>query len=162
MPTEVDEMKRFVKASNFIGGIFVDKVQYYAHAWLPVFDIVRTAFEKRKNLDTKGRIVVFEQYAPWKQFLSKLEQEIGTSDVLYVIYPDTSKGWRIQAAPIEPYSFKSRKALPEPWRGLKGDELSKISKVNNCVFCHASGFVGGNESKEGALEMAKKAINFEE
>ena len=45
---------------------------------------------------------------------------------LYVIYPDEFGGnWRIQAVPISPESFESRKALPEKWRGVRDDELSK-------------------------------------
>lgn len=62
----------------------------------------------------------------------------------YVIYPDETGGqWRIQAVPVSPESFESRKALPDAWRGLRDDELSKVSGVGGCVFVHASGFIGG-------------------
>jgi uncharacterized UPF0160 family protein len=54
----------------------------------------------------------------------------------------------------------SRKALPEPWRGIRDDELSKLSGIAGCIFVHASGFIGGNHSKEGALEMAVKSLSF--
>ena len=49
----------------------------------------------------------------------------------------------MQAVPVSPESFASRKALPEVWRGLRDDVLSKASGVDGCVFVHASGFIGG-------------------
>ena len=54
----------------------------------------------------------------------------------------------MQAVPVSPESFASRKALPEVWRGLRDDELSKTSGVDGCVFVHASGFIGGEQSAE--------------
>jgi uncharacterized UPF0160 family protein len=79
--------------------------------------------------------------------LFELEAEQGISEdelPFYVIYPDETGGnWRIQAVPVSPESFDSRKALPEKWRGVRDDELSKISGVDGCIFVHASGFIGG-------------------
>lgn len=40
-------------------------------------------------------------------------------------------------------SFESRKALPEAWRGLRDEELSKASGIEGGIFIHASGFIGG-------------------
>lgn len=62
---------------------------------------------------------------------------------LYILYPDESGKWRIQAVPKSPDSFESRKALPEPWRGLRDEELSAKTGVPGCIFIHASGFIGG-------------------
>ena len=31
-----------------------------------------------------------------------------------------------------------------------------------CVFCHNAGFIGGNQTKEGALRMARDALAFVE
>ena len=63
---------------------------------------------------------------------------------LYILYPDeTASNWRIQAVPVASESFESRKALPEKWRGVRDDELSKLSGVDGCIFVHASGFIGG-------------------
>lgn len=73
---------------------------------------------------------------------------------------DRSKGWRVQAVGVSPDRFESRKALPEPWRGMRDDELSKESGIPGCVFIHMSGFIGGNQTYEGALQMAKAALRF--
>ena len=79
----------------------------------------------------------------------------------YVIYPDESGGnWRVQAIPVSPESFESRKALPELWRGVRDDDLSQIAGIESCIFVHASGFIGGNKTEGGALEMAQKALKM--
>ncbi len=52
-----------------------------------------------------------------------------------------------------------RLSLPEPWRGLRGVELSNASGIDGCVFVHMSGFIGGNSTYEGALEMAVKTLD---
>ena len=63
---------------------------------------------------------------------------------LYIVYPDeTANNWRIQAVPVSPNSFESRKALPEQWRGLRDEELTTVSGIANGIFVHASGFIGG-------------------
>ena len=68
----------------------------------------------------------------------------------YIIYPDeTASAWRVQAVPLNSESFESRKALPEEWRGLRDDELSSTSGVPDCIFVHASGFIGGESSSGG-------------
>ncbi len=62
----------------------------------------------------------------------------------YVVYPDETAGnWRVQAVPVSPESFDSRKALPEEWRGLRDEELSRSSGIEGGIFIHASGFIGG-------------------
>ena len=81
----------------------------------------------------------------------ELEQEADSvaqpNQAIYVIYPEeTANTWRVQAVPISPDSFESRKALPEAWRGLRDDELSKISGIDGSVFVHASGFIGGSSA----------------
>lgn len=48
--------------------------------------------------------------------------------------------------------------MPESWRGLRDAELSKESGVDGGVFVHASGFIGGNETYEGVLKMARLAL----
>lgn len=63
---------------------------------------------------------------------------------IYVIYPDETGGnWRLQAVPLSPESFESRKALPEKWRGLRDEVLSETSGIPGGIFVHASGFIGG-------------------
>lgn len=69
---------------------------------------------------------------------------IEANKAIYVVYPDeTARNWRVQAVPVSPESFESRKALPEAWRGLRDEELSRVSGIEGGIFVHASGFIGG-------------------
>ncbi|KAI0438871.1 metal-dependent protein hydrolase [Xylaria telfairii] len=161
------EDARFEMASRRIGREFDLALTYYASAWLPARAIVQAAYAKRTEHDPTGRVMVLEgQAVPWKDHLYTLEEEQETEDqnkVLYVLYaegPAPGAKWRIQAVPVSKDSFQSRKALPEPWRGARDDGLDEITGVSGGVFVHASGFIGGNKTFEGAKAMADKACSF--
>ena len=47
---------------------------------------------------------------------------------------------------------------PYKWRGLKNEELSKVTGIPGCVYVHDFGYIGGNRTYEGALAMARKAL----
>lgn len=159
------EDARFVTASQRIGEEFSKDLEYYAKAWLPAREIVKTAYEKRLEYDPEGRIMVLEgQSVPWKDHLYTLEEAEGTDKkVLYVLYaekPVPDAKWRIQAVPVTKDSFQSRKPLPEPWRGARDEALDEITGIPGGVFIHASGFIGGNKTFEGAKAMAVKALSL--
>ncbi|KAI1188616.1 metal-dependent protein hydrolase [Nemania serpens] len=161
------EDARFETASRRIGEEFDRELIYYTSAWLPARAIVQAAYAKRRDFDPEGRIMVLEgQAVPWKDHLYTLEEEEGTSEenkALYVLYPEKptpDAKWRIQAVPVTQGSFQSRKALPEPWRGARDSALDEITGVPGCVFVHASGFIGGNTTFEGAKALAEKACAF--
>ncbi|KDQ63733.1 hypothetical protein JAAARDRAFT_29765, partial [Jaapia argillacea MUCL 33604] len=153
---------QFGKASLLTGEEFLGRLDYYGNAWLPARDIVAKGLSERKNVDASGKIILFNQFAPWKEHLFELEAEQAIAEdskPIYVVYPDEMGGnWRIQAVPVSPESFQSRKALPEAWRGLRDDELSKASGIDGGIFIHASGFIGGNKTQDGALRIAKASL----
>lgn len=158
------EDERFVLASQRIGEEFDRDLDYYIKAWQPARSLVEKAFGERSQYDAEGRIMVLSgQSCPWKDHLYMLEEESKEEGkVLYVLYPEKptpDAKWRIQTVPVTKDSFESRKALPKEWRGVRDEELDKVSGVPGCVFVHAAGFIGGNKTFEGALELAKKALN---
>ena len=145
------------------------RLKYYANAWLPARDLlVSSVMTSKASVDPTGQILLFEQFLPWKVFfcssldsdlhlavilfqehLFELETDekntaIEANKAIYVVYPDETAGsWRVQAVPVSPESFESRKALPEAWRGLRDEELSRVSGIKGGIFIHASGFIGG-------------------
>ena len=76
------------------------------------------------------------------------------------VQDERSKTWRIQAISLALGSFESRKALPLAWRGLRDEELSAMCGIEGGVFIHMSGFIGGNKTYDGALNMAIKALGM--
>ncbi|KAJ7492589.1 metal-dependent protein hydrolase, partial [Mycena latifolia] len=155
---------QFAKASLLTGEEFLGKLNFYANAWLPARDLLIASIESSKQqIDPTGKIIVLEQFLPWKEHLFDLEAESAMPEsdkAIYVVYGDDGGSWRVQAVPVSSESFESRKALPEAWRGLRDDTLSAASGIEGCVFVHASGFIGGNKTKEGAMKLAKAALEM--
>ncbi|XP_042043921.1 MYG1 protein C694.04c-like [Salvia splendens] len=107
-------------------------------------------------------LAVYKNFMEWKLHLFELEEEMKINPpIKYGLYQDDrSKSWRVQAVAMAPDRFESRKALPAPWRGLRDDELSRESGIPGGVFVHMSGFIGGSQTYEGALAMAKAALKL--
>jgi uncharacterized UPF0160 family protein len=78
--------------------------------------------------------------------------------IKFVLYTDQGGMWRVQAVTVEGMAFENRLGLPEKWRGVRDDDLEKISGIKGSRFVHAAGFIGGNTLYEGALEMARVAL----
>ena len=147
---------------SLVGTEFEDRVKFYADVWWPARSLVANAIEKRFEVSDCGRIISFDKGAcPYKEHLFNLEEEQNIKgDILFALFPDDSnKNWRVAAVPVEDQSFVSRMKLKADWCGFRDQELSEKSKIDGCVFVHASGFIGGNNSREGALKMALKTID---
>lgn len=100
-----------------------------------------------------GKVLLLERFCPWQQYVAN------NPDLLFVIFLDPTGSWRVQTVPETPYSFKSKKSLPESWAGLEGENLQKVTGVEDAVFCHAGRFIAGAKSKEGAIKMAELALS---
>ncbi len=155
--------KQFEKAVQITGEELVATVETIALSSLPARGIVEQALNDRFSAHPSGKIVCLPQYCPFKSHLFELEEELKLKDKdlpLYCLFQDTSSAWRIQAIPLSPDSFSSRKALPEPWRGVRDDALSELTGVPDCIFIHASGFIGGAKTKEAVISLAQLALQF--
>lgn len=82
--------------------------------------------------------------------------------ILFCLYLDDRENkWRVQAVSKSAGGFENRRSLRAAWRGLRDEQLSTTSGIAGCVFVHASGFIGGNATLQGALEMARQSIAAE-
>jgi len=151
----IDE--RFQKAMNMAGFEFVDAVDALVNSWLPARDVVQVSYDARKEVHPSGSIMKLTQFSPWKEHLSELEGD--DPQILYVLFQDTTGSWRVQCV-NEPNSFQSRLPLPEAWRGVRDDELSKLTGIEGCIFVHASGFIGGAKTYDAVLRMASQALDL--
>lgn len=149
----------FLKAVELTTLEFFEAVDFYACSWLPARSIVEDAFAAATSVHESGRIVVFPAAGcPWKEHLIDVEKASNClGRTIYVLFSD-GKGWRVQCVPKENSSFQNRKSLP--WKGLRDEELSKASGIEGGVFVHASGFIGGNKTFDGAKAMAIKALDM--
>lgn len=162
---EAKEDERFEKASAFVGNQFLMSLKQLHSAWLPARVLVREAFSKRFDVHPSGAIVVLpyrDGGLPWSDHLYTAEEEDKqTQKVLYVLFAESDTAdskWRLRAVSVGRGSFKNRKDLPDSWKGIRDEQLIEVSGIPGCVFVHASGFIGGNQTFDGALKMAIKAV----
>lgn len=155
-PQEVD--KAFEEAVKYVGSEFVDKIKYFANSWLPARSIVEDAVQNRYNIHDTGCIIELEKFCPWQEHLMDVEKFIGNVEISFVIYKGTNNDYRVQTVPVQQGSFVSRKSLCKKWFGLRDEELEKVSGIEGSIFVHATGFTGGNRTREGAIEMAIKSL----
>eukprot|EP00055_Hartaetosiga_balthica_P004092 m.10086 g.10086 ORF g.10086 m.10086 type:complete len:342 (-) comp3608_c0_seq1:795-1820(-) len=160
----VDRDAKFRDAIALVGKEFEEVLDFYFNSWLPARKHVVSAIEKRKEIDESGEIILMECSCPWKAHLFALETSLAQDDeeinIKYVLFTDTHGKWRIMAVPVAPSSFNSRKSLPEAWCGVRDQELSELTGIDGCIFVHASGFIGGNNTYEGALKMAQDSLKM--
>ncbi|KAF4094049.1 hypothetical protein AMELA_G00009030 [Ameiurus melas] len=155
-----DTQEGFNKAITLVGAEFLDRLHYYQNAWLPARVVVEAAIHMRHQVDASGEIVLLAQGGcPWKEHLFSLEREFKLDIAIkFVLYPDQNGQWRVQCVPTGLNTFQNRLSLLDEWRGLRDNALSQFSGIPDCVFVHASGFIGGNKTKEGVLEMARRTL----
>ena len=176
-----DEDSLFARASKFIGDTFLCKLRHASSSWLPARATVRDAYNSRFSAHPSGRIIILPKAGiPWKEHLYNFEkEESGKSEedpskqVYYVLYSETANAdskWRVQAVSVTDSSFESRKPLRETWRGVRDSDLDGVIAAEaeskglekipeGAIFVHASGFIGGHKTKEGALAMAVRSID---
>ncbi|XP_053693612.1 MYG1 protein [Sabethes cyaneus] len=157
--SDADVIKRFEQAKAYVGKEFVDSVLYYSVSWWPARDLVASAVKNRLNIHSSGAILELERFCPWKDHLYELEDEYNIVGLCkYVIYYNKENDWRVICVPLQPASFVCRKFLAAPWRGVRDEELATISGIEGSKFCHQTGFIGGNTTREGALRMAVASL----
>ena len=152
--------ERFELASQICGDDFLSVMTNVVESDIPARAFVERALLKRHETDASGEIIVLESGGlPWRGHLYELEAEHKVDPLIkFVLYTDQADMWRVQAVTVEGRGFENRLSLPEEWRGVRDQDLAKLAGIPGCTFCHAAGFIGGNETFEGALEMARVAL----
>ncbi|XP_039957336.1 MYG1 protein [Bactrocera tryoni] len=159
----VIEQKRFELALELVGKEFVENVLDMAGSWIKAREYVRKALEQAKSIYKTGEILILERFCPWKAHLSDLEKEYNVVGIpKLVIFSEKEQSWRVAGVPVSPSSFLGRKFLPQPWRGLRDEELSTTANIPDLIFVHSTGFIGGAKTKEAALAMAIKSVQWKD
>jgi len=152
---------KFLLAVELTGKEFMESLNFFSKSWLPCRDIVMDAVKNSVTKTGDNQIVVLNQFCPWKSHMFDIEEELNiVGRIKYCLFADQSKSWRVQCVSATENSFQNRISLPEPWRGKRDNDLSEISGIPGCIFVHATGFIGGTATFEGALQMAKTALKL--
>lgn len=97
------------------------------------------------------RVIVLDEDYSWKDTASKFPEP------LFVVHPQNGT-WRLYAVRDNPHVFKNRKDLPAEWAGLRDADFVKATGVLDAVFCHRNRFMAVAKTREGALGLAKRAL----
>lgn len=152
-----DSQKLFHMAMDLVGKEFIEHIHYFTKSWWPAQDIVREAVVNRALVHESEEIIELKKCCPWKEHLVLIENELNLSGLIkFVVFKNNS--WRVQGVPIAPNSFICRQFLNEKWRGLRDEELERVSGISDSIFVHSTGFIGGHKSRDGAVEMAVKSL----
>lgn len=99
------------------------------------------------------RILVLDRGMPWKNVVFS-----HNLPVLFTASPASNGNWMLDTVPPEPGSFAQKLPLPEAWAGLQADDLIAQTGVPDAVFVHLRRFVGAAKTREGAVALARKAL----
>jgi uncharacterized UPF0160 family protein len=101
------------------------------------------------------KILIFDRYLPWSNIVP-----VKAPEALYVVFPDVSGSWRVQAVPkgTGKESFELKAPLPLNWRGASLKDLQALTGVEDVIFCHNGGFIMGTKTQEAALHCAELAL----
>lgn len=158
--TDADFDRQFLKSSELMGTVFLNLLEGYGNSWIPVKTIVAKAFENRFNVDKSGEILILDQFCPWKEHLYNIEKENNAEgEIKFVLFKDSTGKWRVSTVSVTSTSFEFRLGLPEELRGLRDEELSKAAGVEGCIFIHAAGFIGGAQTEEAVLKLARMSLD---
>ena len=146
--SQESENRQFLFAVKAARDYLENKIRFYkglANA--------KSIIDNAKVIDDK--ILVLSRFAPWQEYVCSNSKY---DNILYIVFPEKSGAWRVQAVPPEPGSFGMRKPLPESWRGLREDILRDLTGIRTAVFCHPAGFIAGCQIKDDAIELARLAV----
>lgn len=101
------------------------------------------------------RVIVSNKYIPTRFDEFKAPEYV---EPLIFVYPDLRGGWSAKTVLISGQSYETRILFPESWRGMRDDGMAAASGVPDAIFCHNSGFLAVAKSREGVLELVRKAF----
>ena len=151
---------RFEQAVQICGHDFEAVLTHIVEADLPARALVEQALVERFTVDASGEVITLASGGmPWRHALYAWEdaQDI-TPLIKFVLYPDTAGMWRVQAVTVQGKAFENRLSLPPAWRGLRDAQLVAQCHIATARFVHAAGFIGGADTYEDAVAMARLAL----
>ena len=126
---------------------------------MPARKQVEDAWKKRETFHPSGEYMFIENSCPWKDHLYNIEQEEGKDGLIkFVFFTDPRKMFRVQTVTPKGGGYDMRVPLCKAWRGLRAEEIKKISDFTDVEFVHHSGFIGGAWSLESCIKMADLSI----
>ncbi|MFA6430405.1 MAG: MYG1 family protein [Candidatus Paceibacterota bacterium] len=144
---DIDINKVFLKAVDFAREVLSREIKDLQDK-IEAENIVEEIY---KNSEDK-RIIIFDKYLPKSLLLNYPEP-------LFSVYKEKDGlRWRVTTIRKFENSFESRKNFSESWWGKSKEDLVKITGISDVTFCRNGGIYAGADTKEGAIKLAKLAV----
>jgi uncharacterized UPF0160 family protein len=146
----VQDFSIFNVAVDMAKVFLVNEIRRQAGSVLAEVEIIKM-IEPQKG----KKIVLLEKYVPWSNILP-----VKAPETSYVVFPDPTGSWRVQAVPkgVGKESFELKAPFPANWRGSSKADLQNLTGVEDVIFCHNAGFIMGTKTREGAISCAQLAL----
>lgn len=143
--------ERFIEVVDLAKKIILREIAH-SKSFIEGEKITKSEIIKQDNPE----ILVLENYVHWENSVSE------SKNTKLVVYRHRNKNdWCVQSARDDLEKYDSDRAkMPEVWWGTRGEELQKISGIKDAEFCANAGFFAVAKSKESAIMMAKKALEY--
>lgn len=143
-----DRNELFGKAAQFAKELILREIEIGRH-FVEGREFVERAYHSAED----KRLIILDNEYSWKEVMNNYKE------TLFVIEPNFEAGtWEIIAVRSDMHSFKNRKDMPANWGGKGSEELILETGVPDAFFCHRNLFIAAARSKEGAIRLAKMAI----
>lgn len=146
---EAYRLAQFRKAMAFLADVMTNAVKYRVGATLALAQV------RQSEAMEDGRLLFLKNAAlPWSSVVRKEMPK-----VLFVISHSLSEDrYMLHTVPATTDTFDARADLPEPWAGLRDEELAAVTGVPDAKFCHNGRFIAAAKSYAGAHAMALQAL----
>ena len=143
-----DSYDLFMELVAFAGRLLEREI-VRAEAYVLGKEKVEQAYEAAEDKE----IILLDGGYSWREVL------VSHPEPKFVVYPevDTNR-YMVQGVHASLSGYETRVSFPKSWGGLVDDELVAESGISGSRFCHTAGFLSVNDTQDGAILMAKKAI----
>ena len=112
-------------------------------------------FDAQYAAATDKRVLVASFNAQVNEFVDRYP------DLRYIVAErPNDASWGVLAVSAEPHGFVPRKPFPVSWRGKPQAELEKLTGLDGVTFCHVNGFYAVATSRDIAVVLAQKSLEY--
>jgi uncharacterized UPF0160 family protein len=146
---EALRLRQFRRATGFMQDVITNQVKYRVGS-LRALEQVRQG-DQLEN----GRVLFLKNGAlPWSGVVRTEMPQV----LLVIGYSIGENRYMVNTVPANPETFTARMDLPAAWAGLRDADLAAVTGVPDAVFCHNKLFIAAARSFDGALALARQAL----
>ena len=151
-PVNIDDADQVFETQVLWAQTVISNFIAHANEFFAAREYVKMAYELA--VQKKRQFIELPKAVKWQEHLVTLDTK---SHILYAIYPHNQQ-WYSCAVPCKIHSFRCRKNFPRDWAGLRDEDFSKQTGINDGVFCHHAAFICAAKSRQSIVTLTNHAL----